>query len=80
MLYEVQSSNEFMKARLDKNFKRAIDGITICIHKKDNLKIYIVIGNDIVCQIVSCISYFEWMIYLLLFTMVISLALMNTTV
>lgn len=70
-----------MKARFDKSLKHAIEGITICVLKERNIKIHIfMMICVIVCGFLFDISYFEWIICLLLFGLVISLELVNTAI
>ena len=70
-----------MKAKFDKSLKYAIEGIEKCFLRERNLKIHIfIMGCVIICGFAFHISYFEWMICLLLFAIVISLELVNTAI
>ena len=70
-----------MKARFDKSLKHAIEGIKVCYLRERNMKIHIFIMMCVmICGFVFHIAYFEWIICLLLFAIVISLELVNTAV
>lgn len=70
-----------MKDPFYKSVKYALEGIGICIKKERNFRIHLVMMMAvIICGIFFGINKIEWMICLILFALVISLEMVNTSI
>lgn len=70
-----------MKAPFYKSVKYAIEGIVVCIKKERNMKIHLIM---MICVIIFGylfhLNYTEWIICMILFALVISLEMINTSI
>ena len=69
------------KQSFDKSLGYAWQGIIACIKKERNIKIHLcMMVLVIVCGFIFHLTYFEWIICIVLFGLVISLEVLNTAI
>ncbi len=77
----LKGDNEMKKDPFYKSLSYAIEGIFNCIKKERNIKIHILFMMLVIlCGFLFQITYVEWLICILLFGLVISLELVNTSI
>lgn len=77
----IKGEKKMKKDPFYKSLSYAIEGIIDCIKKERNIKIHIIFMIlVIICGFLFHITYTEWLICILLFGLVISLELINTSI